>query len=42
MALAGFEALVGDDVEAEGVAIEVCRLPGVADEEADVVDAAKG
>ena len=36
----GFEAGVGDDVEAEGVAIEVRRLPGVADEEADVVDAA--
>ena len=30
---------VGDDVEAEGVAIEVRRLPGVADEEAYVIDA---
>src|SRR5262249_49135817 len=36
------EAGVGDDVEAEGVAIEVRRLAGVADEEADVIDAAQG
>src|SRR2546421_207605 len=36
------EAGVGDDVEAEGVAIEVRRLAGVADEEADVIDAAEG
>ena len=39
---AGFQARVGDHVEAEGVAVEVGRLPGVADEEADVIDAAKG
>ena len=39
MLLPGFQAGVGDDVEAEGVAVEVRRLPGVADEEADVVDA---
>ena len=36
---AGLEAGIGDDVEAEGVAVEVRRLPGVAHEEADVVDA---
>ena len=38
----GFQPGIGDDVEAEGVAIEIRRLPGVADEEADVVDAAQG
>ena len=32
--LPGFQAGVGDDLEAEGVAVEVRRLPGVADEEA--------
>ena len=36
------QAGVGDHVEAEGVAIEVGRLPGVADEEADVIDATQG
>ena len=36
------QAGVGDHVEAEGVAVEVGRLAGVADEEADVVDASKG
>ena len=36
----GLQARVGDHVEAEGVAVEVRRLPGVADEEPHVVDAA--
>src|SRR5205823_14416717 len=38
---ARLQAGVGDHVEAEGVAVEVRRLAGVADEEADVVDAAQ-
>ena len=38
----GFQAGVGDHVEAEGVAVEVGRLAGVAHEEADVVDATQG
>ena len=37
-----FQAGVGDHVEAEGVAVEERGLPGVADEEANVVDLAKG
>ena len=37
-----FQAGVGDDVEAEGVAIKVRRLPGVADEEADMIDPPQG
>src|SRR5262249_18818925 len=33
------QAGVGNDIKAEGVAIEVRRLPGITDEEANVVDA---
>src|SRR5262249_45026064 len=33
---------VSDHVETEGIAIEIRRLPSVADEEAHVIDAAKG
>ena len=36
-----FQAGVGDHVEAEGVAVEVRRLAGIADEEAHVIDAAQ-
>lgn len=32
---------VADDVEAKGIAVEVRRLPGIADEEPDVVDLAE-
>ena len=37
-----FQAGIGDHIEAKGVAIEVGRLPGVADEKADVIDAPQG
>src|SRR5262249_49169582 len=37
-----FEPGVGDDIEAEGIAVEVRRLPGIADEEADVIDTTQG
>ena len=38
----GFQAGVGDDVEAEGIAVEIGRLPGVADKKADMIDPSQG